>query len=41
VIWLEYRIRVSNDATPKPDPRRQMALMRELMAQASRAGSAA
>lgn len=41
VIWLEYRVRVSNDATPKPDPRRQMALMRELMAQASQPGSAA
>jgi len=25
VIWLEYRVRVSNDVAPKPEPQQQIA----------------
>lgn len=48
VIWIEYRVRVNNAQPPRFDPMlveagkdRQMALLRELIAQADRPTSAA
>jgi len=48
VIWLEYRVRVNDAQPPKLEPSlvnagkaRQMALMRELLAQDGRSGSPA